>query len=224
MAGKVVAFVQAKGTSERVPSKNKQILGDRPLFGHAIRNAKNAKLVDEVVIDSEDEEILKTGEIYGATPLKRPIELASNKSEGNAMMTWAASQRPDAEIIMQVMSTSPFIKSSTIDRSINMIKNLGINSVVSVYKQVLYVWKEGSPTHLLPDGRVPNSRFVKPTIYETTGLYVIKTESVKINKWRTDPNSCGFVEVSIIEAIDIDTPDELEFARIVYRGLKNESN
>ena len=213
----VVAFVQAKGTSERIPSKNKQTIGDRPLFAHAIRTALNANLVDEVVIDSEDDEILKEGEYYGATPLKRPAHLANNKTEGNSLISWAASQRSNSSIIVQLMCTSPFLKSETVDRAIQLIQNDGFNSAISTYKQVLYVWKDGKPTHLLPDGSVPNSRLVEPVEYETQGLYVIKTEIAQKHKFRTDPNSCGFVEVSLIETIDIDTPEELEFARIVWR-------
>ena len=64
MKGNIIAFVHAKGTSTRVPSKNLRILGDKPLFCHAIQNALNAKMVDTVVIDSDSEEILKIGKEY----------------------------------------------------------------------------------------------------------------------------------------------------------------
>lgn len=69
---RVVAFVHAKGRSERVPSKNLRVLGDRPLFCHAIANALAAERVEHVVIDSDSDEILDIGKSYGATPLKRP--------------------------------------------------------------------------------------------------------------------------------------------------------
>ena len=78
----VVAFVHAKGQSTRVPGKNMRTLGDAPMFCHAIRNALACKLIDLVVIDSENDEILETGARYGATPLKRPAELASNAATG----------------------------------------------------------------------------------------------------------------------------------------------
>jgi len=68
---KVVAFVHAKGSSERVPNKNQQILGDRPLFCHAIKIALSCKDIDTVVIDSENDQILSVGQAHGAIPLKR---------------------------------------------------------------------------------------------------------------------------------------------------------
>lgn len=70
MTARVVAFVHAKGSSERVPGKNLAILGDRPLFTHAIAVARAAAAVDEVVIDSDSEAILSLGAAHGATPLR----------------------------------------------------------------------------------------------------------------------------------------------------------
>ena len=121
MSGKVIAFVHAKGTSTRVPSKNLRILGDKPLFCHAIQNALNAKMVDTVVIDSDSEEILKIGKEYGAMPLHRPKELASNLATGDDLAYWQASNYPDSEIVLQIIPTAPFLHSESIDCAINLL-------------------------------------------------------------------------------------------------------
>ena len=74
----IIAFVHAKGTSSRVPSKNIRILGDKPLFCHAITNALSSSFITKVVIDSDSDSILKIVIQYGAIPLKRQAALATN--------------------------------------------------------------------------------------------------------------------------------------------------
>src|SRR5438094_7225300 len=98
----VVAFVHAKGKSERVPSKNLRLLGDRPLFCHALANARAARLVDRVVIDSDSDEILSIGAAHGAEALKRPASLATNRTTGDDLALWQARSAPGAEIVLQV--------------------------------------------------------------------------------------------------------------------------
>ena len=87
----IIAFVHAKGVSERVRNKNIRLLGDRPLFCHAIKNASESSLVTKVVIDSDSDEILSIGKQQGAIPLKRPAELANNKTTGDDLMYWQVS-------------------------------------------------------------------------------------------------------------------------------------
>lgn len=216
---KVVAFIHAKGSSERIKNKNQQLLGKSPLFVHGITNALGASRVNEVIIDSDDDFILSVGEKCGATPLKRPNNLANNQTEGNALARWAASQRPQDDIYVQVMCTSPFLKPETIDKAIQIIEEENVSSVVSTYRQVLYIWEHGKPIHLLPDGSVPNSRLVEPYEYETQGLYVTTMESIKRTGARMDPDSHKSLPVSLIESIDIDTEEELAFARALFNGL-----
>ena len=82
MANEVIAFVHAKAQSTRLPGKNLRVLGDRPLFCHALDSALQSKRVSAVVIDSDSEEILSIGRRRGAIPLRRPAELATNSATG----------------------------------------------------------------------------------------------------------------------------------------------
>lgn len=220
MNNKVIAFVHAKGTSTRVPSKNLRILGDRPLFCHAIQNALNAKMVDKVVIDSDSEEILEIGEKHGAVPLLRPKELANNMTTGDDLAYWQASNYPDSEIVLQVIPTAPFLHSESIDDAINLLlSNPAKDSVAGVYEDAFYTWKNGMPAYYKEDGSIPNSFELGKTIYETTGLYVNYTKAVLQTKRRLNPKNCLPYVLSKIESVDINTPEDFEFAQIIWKGL-----
>ncbi len=217
--GKVVAFIHAKGTSERVPSKNLKLLGGTPLFLYAVKNALCAKGVDEVVIDSDCDEILNLGEKFGASVLKRPKELANNLTTGDELCFFQAANRPDSDIILQVIPTAPFLKPKSIERGIEILKENGVNSVAGVYKDSFYFWKNNKPAYYV-NGKIPNSKDLEPSIYETTGIYINKTQAVLKNKKRLDPDSCLPLFLSKLEAVDINTIEDFEFAEILIKGLK----
>jgi CMP-N-acetylneuraminic acid synthetase len=219
----VVAFVHAKGQSSRVPGKNIRMLGDAPMFCHAIRNALACDLIDLVVIDSENDEILRIGESFGATPIKRPPELANNSATGDDLAYWQASNYPTSRLMMQTVPTAPFMKPETYAAAIRAIDEQKVDSVCAVGKEAFYPWRDGKPAYFRPDGTIPNSFELEPLLFETTGLYVSRTAHVLEFKKRMNVDKCYPMVVSKLEVVDINTPEDFEFAEIVWRGLHGAS-
>lgn len=215
----IVAFVHAKGSSERLPGKNKKILGGIPLFCHAIQAAKAAELVDLVVIDSDDDEILRIGQEHGATPLKRPDHLANNQTTGDDLMEWQAGNYPGSEIVVQVVPTSPFIEPPSIDTAIMLIRSTGSDSAVGVRKEPLYVWRWGLPTYMR-NGLILNSNELEPTTFETTGLYASRTGFVLKHGRRININSVQLCYLSKVESVDINTEEDFQFAEALMLGRR----
>lgn len=214
----IVAFIHAKGNSERVPSKNKRLLGDSPLFTYAIENALNSDAVTKVVIDSDDDEILNIGASLGAEILKRPVEMATNKTTGDDLMFWQASNYPSADIVLQVVPTAPFLSPSSIDGAIELLNASGTDSVTGCFKEAFYTWTNDSPSYYV-DGRIPNSFELTPVVYETTGLYVNRTSFVLKSKKRLNPENCKPYFLTKIETIDINSVEDFYMAELILKGL-----
>jgi len=215
----VVAFIHAKGTSERLPGKNMADLGGMPLFAHAVKAAQAAVLVDRVVVDSDSDEILQIALELGSATLNRPADLATNKTTGDDLAYWQASNAGGASTIVQVVPTSPFISGATIDNAIRRLRPHGV-SVVGVRMEHLYLWTNGWPAYRSPSGELPNSKDLPVSTWETTGLYAVATAYALRTHRRIDPDDCLFLALSQIEAIDINTAEDLEFARIVWAGMQ----
>ena len=220
-AGKIVAFVHAKATSERVPGKNLRPLGDCPLFVHAVRAAQKASRVAEVVVDSDGDEILSIAEGLGVSTLRRPATLATNNATGDDLAYWQASNRPGSKVIVQVVPTSPFIRSATIDAAITILEQLQVDSVVGIRAEPLYCWQDNRPVYRL-NGRLPNSTDLPCIIWETTGLYVVRTRFALQARQRINVDSAAFCRLSKLESVDINTLEDFEFAEIVWRGMNTE--
>lgn len=79
---KPICIIPARGGSKRFPRKNLSLLAGKPLLAYAIEAALESHVFDTVCVSSEDEEILKTAEKYGADrAIERPAELATDRTQ-----------------------------------------------------------------------------------------------------------------------------------------------
>lgn len=215
--GPIVAFIHAKGKSERLPGKNMADLGGQPLFTHAVRAAMQAREINRVIVDSDSDAILRIAKEIGAEQLKRPDYLATNATTGDDLARWQAGYVSDASIIVQVVPTCPFTRPETIDKAAEACYSR--LSAMAVREERVYEWANDLPRYRGLRDRLPGSDELIPRIRETTGLYAVRAECARIMGRRYVIDDCGFIPVSAIEAIDINTQEDLDFARIVWKGL-----
>ncbi|GAB7021521.1 acylneuraminate cytidylyltransferase family protein [Salidesulfovibrio brasiliensis] len=77
----VTAIIPARGGSKGVPRKNIRPLGDKPLIAYSIEAALKAKLVDRVIVSTDDPAIADIAMRFGAeVPFLRPAALARDDS------------------------------------------------------------------------------------------------------------------------------------------------
>ena len=214
---KPTIFIHAKGLSERIPRKNLEVVGNRPLIGHAIKHALDA--CNRVIIDSDDAKILEVGKEYGAKPIKRPAGMS--RATGDELALYAAQCcNDDTNLIVQLLPTSPFITGESIKRGFKLAEE--IDSVAAVRKEPLYIWKDNKPAYYTPDGIMLESQKMEPFVFETTGLYMVKKRYITKYKKRINCNSVAPLYISKIEAVDINTPEDLSFARLLWKALRKE--
>lgn len=218
---KVVAFLPAKGTSERIESKNMKLLNGKPLFLHTLEKLASCSFIDEVYLDSESDEILYYAPYLNYKPLKRDPKLANNKTDGHQMFYNEVSQ-VEADIYIQVLGTSPFISPQTIKRGIDvLIEHEEYDSVVLVKKEKEYLWKDGQPVY--DKFHIPNSNTLPDTIIESMGLYIVRKETALETKMRFG-KKVYLLTADAIETIDVNYPDEFALAEHIMRGIQEEEN
>lgn len=76
---KTIGVILARGGSKRLPKKNIMQMCGCPLIYYTIAAAKKSDITD-VVVSSDDDEILRTAEKYDTECIKRPSELAQDET------------------------------------------------------------------------------------------------------------------------------------------------
>jgi CMP-N-acetylneuraminic acid synthetase/regulator of RNase E activity RraA len=214
---RVVAFLPVKRSSDRVANKNIRPFGGEPFFLFTLRKLLACDAIDEVFIDSECEEILEIGKAAGATPLKRDPALASNDTDGHALF-WNEVQQVDADIYVQALCTSPFVRLDTIKSAIKELQDdASIDSVVLGQRQHMYTWSDGRPGY--GDDAIPNSSDLPWIDSEGMSLYVVRRDAA-MKTHRRIGDRPRMVFGRPLEVIDVDTEADFELAESIAAGLR----
>lgn len=220
---RIVAVVPAKGESERLPNKNVAVLDGEYLFKRKLRQLLACPRITEVYLDTESDKLAGLAADLPVRRLRRPAALATNATDGHKMFAWAASQIPAADIYIQALCTAPFIDQDTIDRALDaLMASPEADSLLAVRSQKLYAWREGEPTY--GGGRIPNSVDLPSVTAEAMSLYMVRRPEEAPSPSRRFGTSPLLFEVTEVEDVDIDTPEDLEFAELIAAGQRAASN
>lgn len=215
---KVVAFIPAKGSSDRILSKNVKLLDGKPLFLHMLEKLAECDFIDEVYLDTESDEIIDLASDVNCKIIRRDPSLANNKTDGNRLFINEVSQ-VEADVYVQVLGTSPFIEPETIRKGILNVadENSPYDSAVLVRKEKHYFWESGAPTYDIDN--IPNSVDLEDSIYETMGLYVVSAAAAEKYKRRIGEYPC-LLYASSLEAVDVNWPEDFELANLIAAGMR----
>ncbi|MEQ8736681.1 MAG: hypothetical protein RIC29_17295 [Rhodospirillaceae bacterium] len=218
---RIVAFVPAKGQSDRIANKNTVILDGEHLFKRKLRQLLECDLIDEVYLDTESRDLIDLASDLDVKVLTRDPNLASNSTDGHALFANECAQ-VDADIYIQSLCTSPFITKDTISRALKaLLEDENSDSLVAVQKKKQYQWVDGRPQY--GDGKIPNSVDLPESVIESMGLYMVRRDGASPPKQRFGKSPLLF-DLTEEEAVDLNWPDDLAFAERICAGYRAAHN
>ena len=241
----ILAVIPARFASTRFPGKIIAPLAGKPLVAHAYERARQAKLVSEAVVATDDQRVVAALE-----PLNIPVVMTTKGLPSGTDRIAEVARESDAPIIVNVQGDEPYIDPITIDDSIrplledpdlpmstamrritdpNLIENPNIVKVVCDNRgRALYFsrWP-------IPYIRDEADRTKAASCYfEHVGLYVYRREFLiqyagwpqtpleqleKLEQLRVLENGYPIAVVETeYEGVGVDTPEDLERVRKVF--------
>ena len=87
---RILGIIPARGGSKTIPRKNIKNILNRPLISYTIVEALKSKTLSNLIVSSEDDEIIRISKSYGASvPFIRPDSLAKDDSLAIDVLTHA---------------------------------------------------------------------------------------------------------------------------------------
>lgn len=180
---KILALIPARGGSKGIPRKNIKPIAGKPLIAWAIEAALCSRVLDAVVVSTEDEEIADVARQWGAqVPFRRPAELAQDDTPGIDPVLHALEQLPDFDAVLLLQPTSPLRTTEDIDACIGLAQGRQAASVVSVSepgKHPYWMYRLGTDQRLQTLINVPpiSRRQDLPPVYAVNGaLYYTRAD------------------------------------------------
>lgn len=142
MKKNILGVITARGGSKGIPGKNIKLLGDKPLIVYTIEAAKKSKLINHLIVSTDDEAIANVCKEYGANvPFLRPKELALDNTPHlpviqHAIHFYEKENNVTIDFVVVLQPTSPFRIADDIDQTIQKLIDTKADSAVSLVEVV----------------------------------------------------------------------------------------
>ena len=231
-----VAIIPVRGGSTGTPRKNIRLLASKPLLWYIVQASKGARLIDLVVVSTEDEEITNFAKTLDVEVFRHPASLSTDTSPSFGVIQWALNELErrgiNPEICVLLRATSPFCQSSDIDAALTLLEsNPWADSVVSVSLAVgvhpIKLKRLSSDGRLLDvfgnEGGTPIRRQdLEPLYQRNAAIYVSKPELIKGGRlWGSN---CLAYVMPEERSLNINTPFQFKLADLLMKELVQNSS
>lgn len=220
----VFALIPARGGSKGLSRKNLKLLGGVSLVGRAIAVALCVLPKSQVVVSSEDQEILANARFHGSETVVRSESSADDAATAADVVTDFMSSdfgtdnlRSDSWIVY-LQPTSPFRTADFLTEGLELA--LKTNSpVVSISKAKSQPWKTvlfestGQLAPVFESSMVTGNRQDQPTAYIPDGnFYIFRLEQFSRHGDIPVIGATGIISPHSMN-VDIDSFDDYQYAR-----------
>lgn len=218
MRERITAIVPAKGMSNRLPGKNILPFGESNLLIHKIRQLKQVEAIKEIIVSSEDEEILNMAKEEGVRAIKRPYEFSLETLPFQEFLYYIVGEAKE-EHIMWACCTSPMVDTEIYERGcMTYFEKLkeGYDSLITVMEYHHYLLDQNMKPYTFKWGpEHKNSQDLDKLYFFTDGIQL--APKVSMLKWRYYFGKKPYgMEVDLKTSTDIDTIFDYLLARMQF--------
>lgn len=226
-----LCVIPARGGSKRIPRKNIRLFAGRPMLAHSIQAARECGLFDHIVVSTDDEEIARVAQEYGAEiPFMRPQALADDYTGTNAVARHAiawfqAAGQPVAHACC-VYATAPFLRGEDLRCGFEKLAASGKAFVFAAttyafpIQRAILLNAQGEVEAFQPEHIFSRSQDLEPAWHDA-GQFYWGTAQAYLDEVTTFSTASMIVELPRYRVRDIDTEEDWEEAEVLFRLLQD---
>jgi CMP-N-acetylneuraminic acid synthetase len=226
-----LALIHARGGSKRIPLKNIQEVGGKPLIAYPILLARAVEEVTRVIVSTDHPEIRKVALEYGAeVPFVRPADISedvpSELVTEHALRHLIVTESWQPEVCITLTPATPFTRPEHLETGLDLLReHPEWDSVVTVrrateFPQWIIDYEAGVACRTLLgnplDGEYNVSQNLRRYHYPLGAFFINRVGSFLENPSMYG-RTWGAVELSATDHIDIDEPVDLDHARKIAK-------
>lgn len=215
---KIKALVAVRSGSQRVVNKNIRPFAGSSLLEIKLQQLKRIPNLDGVVVNSNDEEMLKIARKLGCEAVKREEYYASNQVSMSDVYRNMA-ENFDGDVVAYINVTNPLLRDETITNAIEEYKKLEEkhDSLNSAHLIKEFLFKDNLPINYDLRNQ-PRSQDLPDIAALNFAVSIISRENMIECK-----NVVGYRPniylIDEVEATDIDNQIDFDFAEFMYKRM-----
>jgi len=215
---KTIAIIPARGGSKGITNKNIVPFLGKPLLSYTIQQAKDCKLIDEVYVSSDSQQILSVAEEYGAKLINRPKEISDDFATSESALIHALKDKQECLLVF-LQATSPLRTPLDIEKAILKFNDSKCDSLFSaVNAGDICIWSTDKKLKSITYDYKNRKRRQDFSSYvvENGSFYITKSSNLLKNNNRLS----GKISYSIMEKWkmhEIDCIEDLHLCEYFYK-------
>jgi len=200
-----------------------RLINGKPLMYYCINTAKDCKEITDIVVTSEDVEILEYAQDFNVHSLRRDEALSGDDVPLDPVV-FDAVERIESKLnksydyVITLQPTSPRLTSSSLSKAIEALINSDCDTIISAFNRPHLSWRTEQDS-MLPNYTERLNRQELPAHFVEAGAFVIsKRECVQKNS-RIGQN-VSIYELSSCEGVDINTVEEWSLCESIMKRKK----
>lgn len=190
----IIGIIPARFASTRLMGKPLADIGGKPMLQHTYESAKTSKLLDDIIVATDDDKVFDSVRRFGGKVVMTPKDIMT----GSDRIAYVTETLPGADIIVNIQGDEPFIQGrmideaieplffdpsvnvSTLAKKITLVEELNdpsIPKVVFDYNNFALYFSR-SPIPYVRDAASDLDSINMADIYKHIGLYVYRRESL----------------------------------------------
>jgi pseudaminic acid cytidylyltransferase len=229
-----IAVIPARSGSKRIPRKNIRDFCGKPMIAWPLEVAKASSLFDHVIVSTEDEEIAKVAQAWGAeTTFVRPAELANDHAGTTEVIAhatrWALDQGWSLSAVCCIYATAPFMRVEDLKRGLEALESGNWAYAFSATEYASPIFRafkqhtEGGVEMFFPDQFEKRSQDLPVALHDAGQFYWGRPNAWLGLKRLFDRHSIPIL-IPRWRVQDIDSEDDWKRAEIMFQVLKKETN
>lgn len=217
-----IVFLPCRKGSQRVPNKNTRTFAgvEGGLLRIKLEELLKAKLIDKIILSSNDAEVLEIGKSFNHPKLcvmERPEYLCTSATSTDELIAYVAELIPQGTILWTHV-TSPFLTAETYDKMLQIYHGNRdeYDSLMSVNVIRNFLWNDSCPINYnRSEEKWPRTQTLQKIFEPNSGAFIADASVYHMMKDRIGERVYMY-ETSKLESLDIDWPEDFEFAQQLY--------
>ena len=216
MQKKVSALIAVRSGSVRVKNKNIRPFNESTLLELKIKQLQSVKEINDVLVNSNSDEMLSIAKNLGAKTVKRDDYYASNTISMSSVFEHMA-KNMDCENILYANCTNPLVSTNSYSDAIRIFLNntSAYDSLVSCHDIKEFLYLDGKALNYDPMNQ-PRSQDLPNVVALNFAISIISKSDMIKNTY--------FYKLNEVESLDIDTPLDFFIAEKLYQHITLDNN
>ena len=227
-----IAVIPARGGSKRIPRKNIKFFHGLPVIAYAIRAAKASGVIDEVFVSTDDDEIAKISESFGATiPWMRPKNLSGDYVTTVSVMKDTVIKlkldSPKIENVCCIYPATPLLGPNYLTQGLEVLERGDWSYVISALRantppyRFFSLGATSQVELLFPEHEEHRTQDL-PVAFQDAGQFYWGKESSWALGLPIFSSRSTIIEIPFKSALDIDTLDDWVYAERLYSSNRTD--